>query len=381
MDEPSFECGDRIMEKEPKSPPEFGETSRPSEICDDVYTEKRLKEPEERDSELVQVIILEKREELVLLPPKGGGLQNDVEQESLTNPRKINIGNGAIRDFHITPVSLDQNIDSGGSIAEDRHIMLHGGGSPLIGDNVGFVQRAFRDTDGEDGGSNEGASRVVDLLGVFDLPRTSPGSSGSQVGTNKDQNETREGVEAEKPPVSLRPLLEEERECPICTELYDASLHKQSFLNCNHVFCDNCIKTILSKANQANLGRLACPICRQTTPMPDWEIRKMQERMMDSGGVHVQQAFIPPPPIVRRPGLCGALEYRFQKRYRSGRLFIMRPCVRYPHRFMDRLLRLERRCRCLYLCVLVFFLFAEFFCFAFLFLPILIFVLMIVFGK
>ncbi|CAJ0935455.1 unnamed protein product [Ranitomeya imitator] len=215
-------------------------------------------------------------------------------------------------------------------------------------------------------------SHGVDVL--YDLPKI---SSGSQVKDDEDL----QGNEAKEPEESSQLLEEDHQECPICTELYDTTKHKQSLLNCNHVFCDNCIKTMVHTANHANLCRVTCPICRQTTPMLEWEVRKMQEQMMESGGVCVQQDYVPPQPLVRRPGLCGSLEYRFHERFRTGRLFPFPPCLRNPHRLMNKLTQLERRCRCLYLFVLVILLFAEFFCFTFLFLPILIFILLIMLGK
>ncbi|XP_063791603.1 ring finger protein-like [Pseudophryne corroboree] len=371
MDQPISKCGDGSLETEHTSLG-FGDRSGPLDNCHDVYVTA-----EEQYSELRQVLILETApnngEEGSLHQPNGGGLQNDLELEILMNPHKINTGNGTIGDFHIFPAAFHQNADTCEAIIEDKHQLLQVGGGPLIGDTIQTTQADFWDAEREQEGCKPG-DRHVDLLGLCDLSRTFPGSSGPHV-------ESKEG--AEEPPESLQPLLEEEpMECPICTEFYDSSVHKQSLLNCNHIFCDTCIKTILDKANKANLGRVACPICRQTTPMPDWEIRKMQEQMMDSGGVYVhQQDYIPPQPVVRRPGLCGALEYRFQKRIQSGRLFIFPPCIRFSQGLVDRLQRLERRCRCLYLCALVFFLFAEFFCFTFLFLPILIFILMIVLGK
>ncbi|KAG8549506.1 hypothetical protein GDO81_020981 [Engystomops pustulosus] len=218
----------------------------------------------------------------------------------------------------------------------------------------------------------------VDLL--HGLPQS---SSRSHVEDDEYLEKTLEGKESLEAIESSKLLQVEdhpEQECPICTELYDTTQHKQSLLNCNHVFCDNCIKSMVNTANRANLCRVTCPLCRQTTPMVEWEVRKMQEQMMDSGGVCVQQDYVAPQPLVRRRGLCGALEYRFHKRLRTGRL-LFPPCLRNPQRLMERLARLERRCRCLYLIALVFLLFAEFFCFIFLFLPILVFILMIVLGK
>ncbi|KAM4697182.1 ring finger protein-like, partial [Rhinophrynus dorsalis] len=218
----------------------------------------------------------------------------------------------------------------------------------------------------------------------LDLLIRVPESCGPQETVREVLGDRSPKEEGKEPLESTTLLLEEdnlEKECPICTELYDSYNHKQSFLNCKHMLCRYCIKTIMDKSNQANMGRLTCPICRQKTPMLQWEICKLQDQLMDSGGTQIQQVEIPPEPLVRRPGLCGALEYRFQKRFYTTRMFTFAPCFRYPVRFINLLHGLERRCRCLYLCVLAFLLCVETVCFFVVFLPIVILVLFIVFSK
>lgn len=342
MDEPQATRGDPRIVEEPRPSQDFAKMTKPVMTCGDVRGAKLSKQAADQCYELVDNL------------HKGGhlGSQNGDERELLKDPCKVDV-----EALSVDPCISHHSMDSCVTITEDT---------------------AEEDVDPQPI-DNHG----VDLL--CGLPRTSSVSGGSQVGDDKDQEKNLEGNEAMEPGESSK-LLEEdqpEQECPICTELYDTTQHKQSLLNCNHVFCDNCIKTIVNTANGANLCRVTCPICRQTTPMLEWEVRKMQESLMESGGVCVQQDYVPPPPptLVRRPGLCGALEYRFHKRFQTGRLFLFPPCIQNPQRLMSRLTRLEHRCRCLYLFALVFLLFAEFFCFTFLFLPILIFILMIVLGK
>ncbi|OCT66880.1 uncharacterized protein LOC108698113 [Xenopus laevis] len=184
-------------------------------------------------------------------------------------------------------------------------------------------------------------------------------------------------------PTECSVLLEEnlEQECPICTEPYDGTSHKQSFLNCNHTFCNNCIKTIMEKANRAELGRVMCPMCRQRTPMMQWEILKMQEQMMDNVTPQIQQFEVAPERPTRRPGLCGALEYRFQKRFYTTRMFPFAPCCRYPIKCINGLRKLEQRNRCLYRCVLGLLFLMEIMSFFVIFLPIIILILVIVFTR
>lgn len=65
-------------------------------------------------------------------------------------------------------------------------------------------------------------------------------------------------------------------ECPICRELFDShGDHRITLLNCNHTLCHHCVAGIMSRAKDSS--RLQCPFCRQTTPFPQWEIRRLQE--------------------------------------------------------------------------------------------------------
>ncbi|XP_073496618.1 ring finger protein-like [Phyllobates terribilis] len=329
MDEPRAECGDpTIAEEARSSPQDSAKMTKLVVTCGDVHSTKLAKKTADQSSEVMENLHI-----------GGCPLPRTCEGPPVVNERELTSGSCKI---DIEPLSVDPCASC---------VAITGDVSPQFGPM-----------------DNHGA----DLL--YDLPKT---SSGSQLRDDEDL----QGNEAKKPEESSQLLEEDRQECLICTELYDTTKHKQSLLNCNHVFCDNCIKTMVHTANRANLCRVTCPICRQTTPMLEWEVRKMQEQMMESGGVCAQQDYVPPQPLVRRPGLCGALEYRFHSRIQTGRLFLFPPCIRNPHRLMSRLTWLEHRCRCLYLFALVILLFAEFFCFTFLFLPILIFILMIVLGK
>ncbi|XP_073414362.1 ring finger protein-like [Dendrobates tinctorius] len=328
MGEQRAKCEDPTIAEEARSSPQDSvKMTKLVVTCGDVCGTKLTKKTADQSSDVMENL------------HKGGDLlPRTCEGPPVVNKREL--ANDSCK-IDIEAVSVESCV---------THVSITGDASPKCGpvDNHG-----------------------VDLL--YDLPKT----SGSQVKDDEDL----QGNKAKEPEETSQLLEEDHQECPICTELYDTTKHKQSLLNCNHVFCDNCIKTMVHTANRANLCRVTCPMCRQTTPMLEWEVRKMQEQMMESGGVCVQQDYVPPQPLVRRPGLCGSLEYRFHERFRTGRLFLFPACIRNPHRLMSRLTQLERRCRCLYLFLLVIFLFAEFFCFALLFLPILIFILLIILGK
>ncbi|XP_074871473.1 ring finger protein-like [Carettochelys insculpta] len=171
-----------------------------------------------------------------------------------------------------------------------------------------------------------------------------------------------------------------EEECPICTEPYDGHGHKPTPLNCGHVLCGGCVRAIMDTAGAAEIGRVRCPLCRQKTPMLEWEICRLQEELLL---LHAQPAPAPPlappgPPALppRRPGLLGALEHRFQVRFRTSRVFGCLPCVRYPPCLLRGLGGLERRCRCCYLLALALLLAAETLSLLLVFLPVVLLVLL-----
>ncbi|XP_075628143.1 ring finger protein-like [Balearica regulorum gibbericeps] len=171
-----------------------------------------------------------------------------------------------------------------------------------------------------------------------------------------------------------------EDECPICTEPYDDQQHKPALLNCNHGLCRACLRAIMDTAAGAEFGRVRCPICRQKTPMLEWEICKLQEELLllhaqpTSPGTLTTSR--PPALPPRRPGLAGALEHRFQVRFHTSRMFGCLPCIRYPPCLIHGLGRLERRCRCCYLLVLVLLLVAEMLSLLLIFLPIVLMVML-----
>lgn len=171
-----------------------------------------------------------------------------------------------------------------------------------------------------------------------------------------------------------------EDECPICTEPYDEQRHKPAVLNCNHGLCRACLRAIMDSATGAEFGRVRCPICRQKTPMLEWEICKLQEELLllhaqpgSSGALATSRPSALPP---RRPGLAGALEHRFQVRFHTSRMFGCLPCVRYPLCLIRALARLERRCRCCYLLLLALLLAAEMLSLLLIFLPIVLMVIL-----
>lgn len=99
---------------------------------------------------------------------------------------------------------------------------------------------------------------------------------------------------------------EEQDECPICTEPYEGADHKRVLLNCSHAVCSCCLDALQESRGRADVGRVSCPLCRQNTPMLEWEIRRMQEEMVSqfscSAHASSQQSPLLPPPAPPFPG-------------------------------------------------------------------------------
>lgn len=202
-------------------------------------------------------------------------------------------------------------------------------------------------------------------------------ASSSILSLSGEEEETLSSEAAAEP---CHMLVGSEDECPICTEPYDDQQHKPALLNCNHGLCRACLRAIMDTAAGAEFGRVRCPICRQKTPMLEWEICKLQEELLllhaqpsSPGALATSRPPALPP---RRPGLTGALEHRFQVRFHTSRMFGCLPCIRYPPCLIHGLERLERRCRCCYLLVLALLLAAEMLSLLLIFLPIVLMVLL-----
>lgn len=137
-----------------------------------------------------------------------------------------------------------------------------------------------------------------------------------------------------------------QRECPICSELFDShGDHRLTLLNCDHTLCHHCIAGIMRRAKDP--GRLQCPFCRQTTPFPQWEIRRLQEESY-SGAVYEPgpaPVIVPGPEPQPAPGSvfgCFALERQLEAQAQTD---ICGCCV-YPFCLIRglRLMRLHSLC-------------------------------------
>ncbi|XP_026906852.1 ring finger protein-like [Acinonyx jubatus] len=109
-----------------------------------------------------------------------------------------------------------------------------------------------------------------------------------------------------------------QEECPICTEPYGPSEHRLALLNCGHGLCVDCLHQLLVTAPSADLGRVCCPLCRQRTPMLEWEICQLQKELLQADGPQGPRPPTPPAPARRGPGPWASLEHRYQLRFLAG---------------------------------------------------------------
>ncbi|XP_054979946.1 ring finger protein-like [Sorex araneus] len=163
----------------------------------------------------------------------------------------------------------------------------------------------------------------VPAPGLSSLPPTPLGPESS--------TPSEEGTDSQAPPgiraPDSEPLLDagpptgdeeqEEEECPVCTEPYGPGEHHLTLLHCGHGLCVGCLRRLLGTAPGADLGRVCCPLCRQRTPMLEWEICQLQEELLRADG---PQRPPPPTPPPRGPGPWNSLEHRYRLRFLAGPL-------------------------------------------------------------
>ncbi|XP_077005049.1 ring finger protein-like [Tamandua tetradactyla] len=109
-----------------------------------------------------------------------------------------------------------------------------------------------------------------------------------------------------------------EEECPICTEPYGAGERHLELLNCGHSLCVGCLHHLLDLGPSTDAGRVRCPLCRQKTPILEWEICRLQEELLQADGPPRLPPPTPPALPHRGPGLWAALEHRYQLRFLAG---------------------------------------------------------------
>ncbi|XP_007475516.2 ring finger protein-like [Monodelphis domestica] len=173
---------------------------------------------------------------------------------------------------------------------------------------------------------------------------------------------------------TLQLLDDSEDECPICTEPYGAGEHLLVLLNCGHGLCQHCLNRLLGTAPSTDLGRVRCPLCRQKTPMLEWEICQLQEELLQADGPQPPPPPSPPALPPRGTGPWASLEHRYHLRGNRGCLPFL-PC---PPCLIARLWALRDRGPCVRCLVLLTMLALEMFGLVLIFLPLLLLALLFI---
>lgn len=109
-----------------------------------------------------------------------------------------------------------------------------------------------------------------------------------------------------------------EEDCPVCTEPYGPGERRLALLNCGHGLCSGCLHRLLGAAPSAGLGGARCPLCRQKTPMLEWEVCRLQEELLQADGPPRPPSPLAPAPPTRGPGPWASLEHRYRLRFLAG---------------------------------------------------------------
>ncbi|XP_053096254.1 E3 ubiquitin-protein ligase RNF186-like [Pangasianodon hypophthalmus] len=162
-------------------------------------------------------------------------------------------------------------------------------------------------------------------------------------------------------------------ECPICTEPYHTQGdHSVALLNCDHTVCQRCLAVMLKRA--ADCSRVQCPLCRQKTPLLQWQIYRLQEDVAFCTSHPADLSILTPQPEPEvSTGFCSSLEQCLQVRAETARVC---GCFEHPRGLIQAIRRIQRRCRCCYVTLLVILYMVELSFLMLVFLPVLVLVLL-----
>ncbi|XP_078058554.1 RING finger protein 228 [Mustelus asterias] len=99
----------------------------------------------------------------------------------------------------------------------------------------------------------------------------------------------------------------EEYECKICYNYFDLDRRAPKILECLHTFCEECLTTLHVREDRP--WRIACPICRHRTAVPDYRIHNLPNntKVTEAFPLYVgadpsPQDVLPPTPQLQRLG-------------------------------------------------------------------------------
>ncbi|XP_072111593.1 RING finger protein 228 [Mobula birostris] len=106
-------------------------------------------------------------------------------------------------------------------------------------------------------------------------------------------------------PAADATTLYEEYECKICYNYFDLDRRAPKILECLHTFCEECLTTLHVREDRP--WRIACPICRHKTAVPDYRIHNLPNNTKVTeafplyvGADPLPQDALPPTPQLHR---------------------------------------------------------------------------------
>lgn len=166
-------------------------------------------------------------------------------------------------------------------------------------------------------------------------------------------------------------------ECPICTEPYRSQGdHSIAVLNCDHTVCQRCLAVMLKRA--ADCSRVQCPLCRQKTPLLQWQIYRLQENITFCAHPPDLSILMPQSEPEVSTGFCSTLEQCLQVRAETARVC---GCFEHPPGLIQVIRGMQRRCHCCYMTLLAMLYILELSFLMLVFLPVLILVLLFTFVN
>lgn len=161
-------------------------------------------------------------------------------------------------------------------------------------------------------------------------------------------------------------------ECPICTEPYNSQGdHSVALLNCDHTVCQRCLAIMLKQA--ADCSRVQCPLCRQKTPLLQWQIYRLQEDITFCTHPPDLSSLMPQSEPEVGTGCCSTLEQCLQVRAETAQVC---GCFEHPRGLIRAIRRMQRRCYCCYVTLLMMLYMIELSFLMLVFLPVLVLVLL-----
>lgn len=166
-------------------------------------------------------------------------------------------------------------------------------------------------------------------------------------------------------------------ECPICTEPYRSQGdHSVALLNCEHTVCQHCLAVMLKRA--ADCSRVQCPLCRQKTPLLQWQIYRLQEDITSCTHLPALSVLMPQSEPEIATEFCSTLEQCLQVRAETARVC---GCFEHPPGLIQAIRRMQRRSRCCYVTLLLMLYIVELSFLMLVFLPVLVLVLLFTFAS